>query len=152
MRRRPGDREPPPPRRARRRAASDVILQNLSADTRLILMETIIGTAMADGSVAGIEQRRIDKLVRTLRLDPRERQQVYATLRDGSIPPLPTAAELPDYEVRRHVFEQAAIMALVDGAVDRAEHRYLKALADALELSIGDAKQALRRANQATGG
>ncbi len=129
-----------------------MFLRNLSADARLILVETIIGTAMADGHVADIEQRRIDKIIRVLRLDPRERQQIYATLRDGVAPPLPSADDLPDYDVRLHVFEQAAIMALADGAVLREEQRYLKELADALELSISDAKGALRRANAAAGG
>lgn len=131
---------------------SDGFMVSRPEAERLCLIETVIATAMSDGHVAAIEERRIDQLVRILRLDSRSRQQVYATLRAGVMPPLPTAEELPDYDIRVHVFEQAAVMALADGVVHPDEQRHLRELAMVLELDIEDAKHALRRANFAAGG
>jgi uncharacterized membrane protein YebE (DUF533 family) len=148
----------PPASEARGRASdpdaplSDGFMVNRPEAERLCLIETVIATAMSDGHVAAIEERRIDQLVRILRLDSRSRQQVYATLRAGVMPPLPTADELPDYDIRVHVFEQAAVMALADGVVHPDEQRHLRELAMVLELDIEDAKHALRRANFAAGG
>ena len=119
---------------------------------RLRLVEVVVAAALSDGQITAIEERRIDQLVRILRLDPRSRQRVFATIRAGVVPPMPTVDEFPDYEVRLHVFEQAAVMALADGMVHADEQRHLKALAARLELDIEDAKHALRRANFATGG
>ncbi|TNF22661.1 MAG: TerB family tellurite resistance protein, partial [Deltaproteobacteria bacterium] len=131
---------------------ADTFMVNRPEAERLRLVETVIATAMADGNLAKIEERRIDQLVRILRLDSRSRQQIYATMRAGVMPELPTADELPDYDIRLHVFEQAAVMALADGVVHPDEQRHLRELAMLLELDIEDAKHALRRANFATGG
>jgi|GEM_PF-790766 len=131
---------------------ADTFMVNRPESERVRLIETVVATAMSDGVVASIEQRRIDQLIRILRLDPRSRQRVYATMRAGVMPELPTVDELPDYDIRLHVFEQAAVMALADGVVHPDEQRHLRELAQLLELDIEDAKHALRRANFAAGG
>lgn len=116
------------------------------------MVETVIATALADGHLASLEERRVEQLVRILRLSPRSRQQVYALMRDLIPPELPTAEEIPDYELRLHIFEQAAIMALMDGVIAPEEQAHLRELADLLDLHIEDAKAALVRANMATDG
>lgn len=115
---------------------------------RLMVVEALVATALADGEVASIEQRRIEQMVRTLRLDVRSRQRVLASIRDRVAAPMPTPDDLPDYDVRLHLFEQAAVLALTDGYVHPEEQRYLRALAMSLELDVEDAKVALRRANE----
>jgi len=144
----------PQPRRGAPRAANapDTFMANRPEAERVRLIETMIATAYADGDLAAIEERRIETLIRILRLDVRARQHVFALLRDGRVPHLPTPEELPDYDVRLHVFEQAAIVALCDGVIDPGEHKHLRVLANVLELDLEDAKDALRRANDATDG
>lgn len=131
-------------------APQEVQLTSRPEAERLRVVETVVATALSDGHLAAVEERRIEQLVRILRLDPRSRQHIYALVRDKVAPPLPTAEELPDYELRLHVFEQAAIMALVDGVIAPGEHQHLRELADLLDLYIEDAKAALVRANMAT--
>lgn len=133
-------------------APQEVNLATRPEADRLRVVETVIATALADGHLASLEERRVEQLVRILRLSPRSRQQVYALMRDLIPPELPTAEEIPDYELRLHIFEQAAIMALMDGVIAPEEQAHLRELADLLDLHIEDAKAALVRANMATDG
>jgi transposase/uncharacterized tellurite resistance protein B-like protein len=133
-------------------AKQDELGRIKSQNERIVLMETMVATAMADGHVAAIEQRRIDQLIRLLRLSPRERQQVYALIRSNKMPEIPGIDEIPEYDTRLQVFEQAAIMALADGDVHPKEKKYLRELAASFELDRADARNALVRANEATDG
>lgn len=133
-------------------AAVEIIRHVKDAEDRLILVEVVLGAAVSDGAVTSLEQRRIQSLVRFLRFDDAAKSRIIKLMRSGQQPPIPTAAEVPDYDVRLFIFEQAAEMVLVDGRPDEHEREYLREVALAFELMQEDVKAALTRVQQTLAG
>jgi len=148
------DEEPPaaPPSGASTGAAAavEIIRQVKSAEDRLRLVEVALSAAISDGEVTPQEQRRVQALVRFLRFDDASKARLVKLMRSGQSPPLPTADDVPDYDVRVLIFEHAAAMALVDGRPNERELAFLKEVALNFELAQGDVKAAIARAQ--TGG
>ena len=127
-------------------AAVEIIRHVKDPEDRLRLVEVALGAAVADGDVTPAEQRRIQALVRFLRFDEAQKARLVKLMRTGQAPPMPNADDVPDYEVRVFIFEQAATMALVDGRPNERELAYLREVAQAFELTPGDVKAAIARA------
>jgi len=132
-------------------AAVEIIRHVKDPEDRLRLVEVALGAAVSDGDVTPLEQRRIQALVRFLRFDETQKARLVKMMRSGQVAPLPTLDDVPDYEVRVFIFEQAATMALVDGRPNERELGYLREVAQAFEISPSDVKAAIARAQVAAG-
>lgn len=119
----------------------------MKTDSRLVMIQTLISLARADGEFAEEERARIRHLVGFLRLDRDQRGVVEAMMQDdAALPDLPDAGDLPDYLQRLYIFQQALVMTYADGIVRADERRFLDAMARRLELTPRDIERAWRRA------
>jgi len=129
-------------------AAVEIIRRIRDPHGRVVLIEASVAAALCDGELSAVEKRRIEQLLRFLRIDEGERDRIVGVLRAGRFPTLPPAEEVPDYDARVTIFEHAAIMVLVDGRPNDQETAFLRQLAAHLELAPEDIKEALRSAAQ----
>lgn len=116
---------------------------------RAVLLRTIVAIAWADGRIATAEREQVRRMAMFLRLGDEALAEAEAMLDGpGPGPDLPRPEELPAYEVRLYVFQQALSMAYADGYVDPKELRSLEAVAEALKLEEQHVETAWRRAKE----
>ncbi len=121
------------------------------ADDRMVLIRAMVAIARADGNVDPSEEARIRQICSFLRLDEAMEASVAAMLAPGApVPELPDPSELPAYEVRLYVFQQAIMMAFADGVIDTQERALTERLAAALQLKARHVEVAWRRAEEMT--
>lgn len=121
------------------------------ADDRMVLLRAMVAIARADGQVDPTETARIRQICSFLRLDEAMEAEVTAMLEPGApVPALPDPSELPAYEVRLYVFQQALMMAFADGVIDDQERALTQRLAEALQLEARHVEVAWRRAAEMT--
>ncbi len=121
-------------------------------DERLPLLRAIVAIARADGEIADAERKRIDQLMTFMRVDDEVRAKVYAALEGAApVPQLPDLQDLPAYDTRLYVFQQALAMTFADGKVTAGERRLLDQLATAMQLEANHLSTAWRRAEEMWG-
>ncbi|MEZ4266794.1 MAG: DUF533 domain-containing protein [Myxococcota bacterium] len=121
------------------------------ADDRMVLIRAMVAIARADGNVDASEEARIRQICSFLRLDAAMEGEVAAMLAPNApVPQLPDPSELPAYEVRLYVFQQALMMAFADGVIDTQERELTERLAEALQLAPRHIEVAWRRAEEMT--
>ncbi len=122
------------------------------ADDRLVLLRALVAIARADGEVAAVERQRLLQLAEFLRLDSVQTAEVEALLDPAHpAPELPRQDELPGYDVRLYVFQQALMMSYADGIVQDEERSVLDRLADTLDIEPAHRQVAWRRAEEMSG-
>lgn len=129
-------------------AAVEVIKRVKSNEARLVLIEAVVGAALADGELNALEKRRIEQLLRFLRVDEAAKVRLMSVMRAGRGQELPPADEVPEYDVRLYIFEHAAMMAVADGRPNEHEMRYLRRMAEEYGLDNADVREALGRASE----
>ncbi len=107
-----------------------------------------LATAFADGALRAQERRRIEQLMRFLRLGAKTRDHVLGLIDRGEVPPLPTREELPAYDTRLYIFQQALMMAFEDGVIDAGEREHLEQLATLFELKPEHVARGWQRAEE----
>lgn len=116
------------------------------------LLRVMVSVARADGNLAPSERDRIRQLVDFLRVGPEDAAEVEDLLRDESpVPALPESLDLPAYDLRLYVFQQALVMTFADGVVHEGEREVLDRLALALALEPAHVERAWRRAEEMSG-
>ena len=121
----------------------------MGKDERMVLLRTLIAVARSDGHFAEVEKERIRHLVGFLGLGADGKAEIEPLLADDApAPALPAREDLPDYETRLYVFQQALILIYADGVLHEGEHGEATALAQALELKTADVDRAWRRASE----
>ena len=121
-------------------------------DERLPLLRAIVAIARADGEIADAERRRIEQLMSFMRVEGDVREKVYAALEGAApVPQLPDLQDLPAYDTRLYVFQQALAITFADGKVTEGERRLLDQLASAMELEENHLSTAWRRAEEMWG-
>ncbi len=116
--------------------------------SKVLLLQTMIAVAKADGDFAEVERERIEQLIDFVRLGPEARAEVEAMLEAPEAPPLPRPDELPSYEHRMYLFQQALMLAYEDDVIEDSERRHLEQLAEALELRDEDVSRGWQRARE----
>ncbi|PIE18875.1 MAG: hypothetical protein CSA66_03615 [Proteobacteria bacterium] len=129
-------------------SAVEIIRRVKVPEDRVRLMEVAIGAALVDGELTNLEKRRIEQLVRFLRLAGGDKEHLIGIMRSRRLPEVPTADDVPEYDVRLCIFEHAALMAVADGRPNSEEQGYMREVAEALELELEDVKAVIVSASQ----
>ncbi|MCB9732635.1 MAG: TerB family tellurite resistance protein [Deltaproteobacteria bacterium] len=119
-----------------------------SNEARLVLIEAVVGAAMSDGELNALEKRRVEQLLRFLRVDEAAKARLIGMMRAGRVTEPPPADDVPEYDVRLYIFEHAAMMAVADGRPNEHEMRYLRRMAELYDLDNADVRDALGRASE----
>lgn len=117
----------------------------------MVLLRAMVAIARADGQIDASEEARIRQICSFLRIDDAMDVEVAAMLAPGApAPALPDPSELPAYEVRLYVYQQALMMAFADGVIDDQERALTQRLAEAMQLEQRHIEVAWRRAQEMT--
>jgi uncharacterized membrane protein YebE (DUF533 family) len=103
-------------------------------NNRVSMLETMVAIAKADGNLQDCERERILSLMEKLRLDSSDREHVKNLLEECTEVTLPSFQQLPSYDFRRYLFQQALLVAYEDGVIHRGETEALENLARRLHI------------------
>lgn len=127
---------PPPPSQVSPSAAGEVADEaagddDLSPETTLAGVRTVIAAALADGVLADAERRVIDQHLDHPALSPEQAAQARADL-DAPLPPAALAALVDDVAASEVLYRLAAAVMLADDSVSAEERAWLDTFAAAL--------------------
>jgi uncharacterized membrane protein YebE (DUF533 family) len=103
-------------------------------NNRVSMLETMVAIAKADGNLQDCERERILSLMEQLRLESGDREHVKNLLEECTEVTLPSFQQLPSYDFRRFLFQQALLVAYEDGVIHRGETEALEVLAEKLQI------------------
>ncbi len=106
-------------------------------ETDRALLKSLVHVIWADGEVNEDERRLLGGVLTQLGCGPDEIKEVAEMMTNP--PAVDNIREMvPDYEARKEIMKVLLAMALADGQVDVKELRFLKRMANHLEISQGD--------------
>jgi uncharacterized tellurite resistance protein B-like protein len=108
------------------------MLQDLSREDRLLLLEFVCAFAWTDLKLADAERRFVERLMDRLELDAKEREDAAQWLLRAPSPAAQDPARIPQQH-RRVFVESARALIYADGTVDDEERERFDALRAALE-------------------
>lgn len=117
-------------------------------DDRVTLLEAMLAIAFSDGRFGDEEQRRMEELMHFLRMGGKARTHIEELMARGEPPAMPAREELPAYDTRLYIFQQALMMAFEDGIIEDDERRHLDQLAELFELKPEHVQRGWQRAEE----
>lgn len=114
----------------------------------MTLLEAMLAIAFSDGRFGDEEQRRMEELMHFLRMGGKARTHIEELMARGEPPAMPAREELPAYDTRLYIFQQALMMAFEDGIIEDDERRHLDQLAELFELKPEHVQRGWQRAEE----